>query len=43
LEDHREVIERLLSKANDTEKGGKKKKVRYLDDRALYDDSNTRN
>jgi hypothetical protein len=36
------MFQRLLAKAMEGEKGGNKKKVRYLDDKALYDDSNTR-
>lgn len=36
------MMHRLLAKVMESEKGGKNKKVRYLDDKALYDDSNTR-
>lgn len=40
-EDREEVIQRLLNKVVAGEKNGKKK-VKYLDDKALYDDTNTR-
>ena len=39
-EDREEIMQRVLQQVLEAEKGQKKKRVRYLDDKALYDASN---
>ena len=42
VDDHKNAIQNLLNKVNEVDQIGRKKKVRYLDDKALYDDAHPR-